>query len=222
MNEIEQYYCENDDFLKSYYHYFDEKVVEDIPNEIFIDEKYASLREYCVFRMGFSVVTKRNCRILAQIINEKKVLEIMCGLGSYSATLQQLGVDIISTDDMSWIESETSKYRTWKQNAWCTDIERLDAVQAIQKYGKNVGYILMSWPPQNEEFALEALLTMRKVNPSCRMIYIGERKGGCTANDTFFDELIDVSSEYTEIAELRESYHSWKNNDYHDSQFIVR
>lgn len=222
MDEIEQYYCKIEEKYKKYCAYFDHKIIEDIPNKIFVDKDFASLREYCVFRMGFSVVTRNNCRILAQIINHENVLEIMCGLGSYSATLASLGVNIIPTDNMSWMDYETSKYKNWKRNSWCTAIECLDAVQAIKKYGKNVGYILMSWPPQHENFALDALLTMRKVNPACRMIYIGERKGGCTANDEFFDEAIDVSDEYLEVRELRESYHAWMNNDYHDLQFIMR
>lgn len=222
MDEIEKYYCKIGESYKKYCHYFDTKIIEDIPKKIFIDKRFACLREYCVFRMGFSVVTKRNCRILAQIINEEPVLEIMCGLGSYSHTLESLGVHVIPTDDMSWIDYESSKYQNWKKNAWSNKIERIDAVQAIKKYGKEVGYILMSWPPQNELFAYDALLEMRKVNPACRMIYIGEKRGGCTANDDFFNELLDVSNEYPEITELRKSYHSWSNNDYHDLQFIVR
>lgn len=34
----------------------------------------------------------------------------------------------------------------------------------------------MSWPPQNSDLAYKVLKTMRKVNPECILIYIGEKK----------------------------------------------
>lgn len=222
MEEIEKYYCKIDESLLKYCSYFDQGVVEDIPTEIFTNKQFSSLREYSVFRMGFSVVTKRNCRVLAKIIGNSNVLEIMCGLGAYTATLRQLGIHVIPTDDMSWIDYDTSKYKNWKKYAWVKDIQSLDAVEAIRKYGKSVGFIIMSWPPQNEDFALNALMEMRRVNTSCRMIYVGEKRGGCTANDAFFDEIDDVSEKYKEISDLRNTYRYWANNEYFDSQFIVR
>lgn len=222
MDEIENYYCQIRSELQQFCKYFDNFEIYDIPEEIFSDSKYAPLREYAVFRMGFSVVTKRNCEILAQIFKQKKVLEIMCGLGSYTATLKSLGVDIKATDDMSWIDYDKSKYQSWRKNAWEKDIESIDAKTAILKYGKNIDYILMSWPPQNEPSAFEALVTMRAVNPNCRMVYVGEEQGGCTANSDFFENLINISDEYDEIEELRKTYRSWKNNGYFDQQFIIK
>lgn len=222
MDALEQFYCEIPDSLKDCKKYFDHFVIEDIPADIFHDKKYVPLREYAVFRMGFSVVTRRNCRILKEIIGDSKVLEIMCGLGSYTATLRSLGVPAIATDDMSWMDYDTSKYQGWKKNAWIDDVESLDAVSAIKKYGKTVGFILMSWPPQNEPYAYEALQAMRTVNPECRMIYIGEEKGGCTADHDFFDDLTDVSHEYPQMDLFRSTYRSWENDGYHDYPFIIK
>lgn len=222
VDKIEEYYCQIEKEQEKYCHFFDQKVVETIPSKIFTEEGYKDLREYCVFRMGFSVVTKENCRVLAQIIKDNNVLEVMAGLGSYTATLRELGVNVIATDDMSWMDYDTSKYKNWKKYSWIKDLESLDAVEAINKYGKDVGFILMSWPPQNESYALDALLAMRRVNSECRMIYIGEKKGGCTANNDFFDEMIDISNEFDEIKKLRQSYRVWENNGYYDMQFIVR
>lgn len=222
MEEIENYYCKIPDTLKSYCSYFDNFVVEDVPSFIFEEENYKCLREYAVFRMGFSVVTKRNCRILAQIINGKKVLEVMCGLGSYASTLRSCGVDVIATDDMSWINYDTSKYQGWKTHAWIHDIISMDAIEAVKKYGKEVGFITMSWPPQNSDLAYKVLQTMRKVNPECILIYIGEKKGGCTADDRFFDDYIDISSNFAELQDLKKSYHNWKNNQYFDTQLLLK
>ena len=33
----------------------------DIPRNIFEEDKYIPLREYAIYHMGFSVVTKKNC-----------------------------------------------------------------------------------------------------------------------------------------------------------------
>lgn len=210
------------DVLARYYQYFDRGVVYDIPAKIFRLKKYAPIREYALSKMGFSVVTKRNCEILAQIINYQSVLEVMCGLGSYTATLRSVGVPVIATDDFSWIECDESKYQSWKQDAWVKDIIHCDAVSAIKKFGKEVSFVLMSWPPQHEIYAADALKAMREVNRNCRMIYVGEERGGVTANEDFFNEMNDVSEQYEKIRDLRMSYHSWSNEGYYDKQFILQ
>lgn len=222
MEEIESYYCKIPDDIKEYCSYFDNFVIEEIPNYIFKESKYQSLREYAVFRMGFSVVTKKNCCILADIIKEHKVLEVMCGLGSYTATLRSFGVNVIATDDMSWIDYDTSKYQGWKHHAWIHDVINIDAVEAVKRYGKDVNFIIMSWPPQHSDLAYRVLQTMRVVNSDCVLIYIGEKKGGCTADDDFFDNYIYISEQFDEINKLRESYHNWENNQYYDLQIFVK
>ncbi len=222
MEKIEKCYCDIPDEIKQYCSYFDKFIIEEIPDIIFKDIKYKSLREYAVFRMGFSVVTRKNCSVLAKIIGNNRVLEIMCGLGSYTSTLRSFGIDVIATDDMSWIEYDTSKYQGWKKHAWIDDIINVDAIEAVKKYGKNVGFILMSWPPQHSNLAYKVLQTMRNVNPDCILIYIGEGKGGCTADDDFFDSYVDISDEFEEIKELRNSYHNWGNDQYYDLQFFLK
>ena len=203
------------------YKYFGCPPPEDIPSELFIKDEYRSLHDYAVSHMGYSTVTVRNCRILSEMIQYRNVLEIMCGLGSYTYMLRRFGVSAIATDDHSWIDDDP-KFVHWKQNPWIDDIERIDAVSAIKKYGKQVDFVLMSWPPMNEDFAAQALETMRIVNKECRMIYVGEGKGGVTANNRFFDIMHDVSEQYSGIDELRKSYHSWVNKGFHDQQYIIK
>lgn len=220
MNE--SFYCSLNSDLLEYRKYFNRGQLINIPDYIFQDAKYLPLREYALFHMGFSVVTLDNCKVLKELIKGGRVLEIMCGLGAYSYALRKLGCQVIATDDMSWMADNACKYLDWKTNTWIDDTESIDAVGAIKKYGANVDFILMSWPPQNEDFALNALLTMREENPNCRMIYIGEEKKGCTADDAFFDALVDVSVDYDCISRLRETYHCWISDSYYDKQFIIR
>lgn len=203
------------------YKYFNCPPSEEIPHELFIREEYKCLHSYAISHMGYSVITVKNCKILSDLIQRRPLLEVMCGLGSYTYTLRCLGVPVVATDDYSWIDDDP-KFLDWKLKPWIDDIERIDAVSAIEKYGKRVDFVLMSWPPMNEDFAAQALETMRSINPNCRMIYVGEEKGGVTANDRFFDILSDVSEQYPGIKELRSSYHSWINQGFHDKQYIIK
>lgn len=203
------------------YKYFQCPPPEEIPSAIFLQDKYKELHKYAVSHMGYSTITIRNCRLLSDMIQYRPVLEIMCGLGSYTYTLRSLNVPVIATDDYSWIDDDP-KFVDWKQKPWIDDIERIDAISAIQKYGDCVDYVLMSWPPMNEDLAAKALETMRTVNAKCHMIYVGEEKGGVTADDNFFDILLDVSSQYRGMSKLRKSYHSWSNNGFHDKQYIIK
>lgn len=207
--------------LDDAYKYFNCPPPEDIPSELFLKEEYKNLHSYAISHMGYSTITVRNCRILSDLIQHRQILEIMCGLGSYAYILRSLNVPVIATDDYSWIDDDP-KFLHWKQKPWIDDIERIDAVSAIKKYGKQVNYVLMSWPPMNEDLAAQVLETMRMVNPECRMIYVGEGKGGVTANDRFFDIISDVSEQYSGIDKLRESYHSWVNQGFRDKQYIIK
>lgn len=63
----------------------------------------------------------------------------MCGLGSYASTLRSCGVDVIATDDMSWIDYDTSKYQGWKTHAWIHDIISMDAIEAVKNMVRKWG-----------------------------------------------------------------------------------
>lgn len=221
-SDIEKfYYADINNDISLNKDYFSKGVIYDIPTEIFIDKKYVPLREYAIFHMGFSVVTKRNCIELKKIIKNNKVLEVMCGVGAYTATLRECGIDVVATDDMSWIDGDDKKYTDWKKYMWIQDIEKLDAINAVKKYGRSVGFILMSWPPQYDDIAYNVLLTMRKINPKCKMIYVGEWMGGCTANNTFFENAIDISGEYYNTSNFKTTFRAWHNDDYYDEQYIL-
>jgi hypothetical protein len=63
------------------------------------------------------------------------------------------------------------------------EIDILDAREAVQKYRTECLFIC--WPPYNEAIATLCL----KEFTGSKLIYIGEPKGGCTADDDFFTEL---------------------------------
>lgn len=59
---------------------------------------------------------------------------------------------------------------------------------------------------------------MREINPKCRMIYIGEDFGGCTANNDFFNNIEECYVKGFEDAVG--NYRRWQS--IHDSIVLVK
>ena len=115
-------------------------------------------------------------------------------------------------DDHSWEKN----YPDWFQAPW-TEIEKLNCLQAIEKYGRQTDLLLCSWPYRDDS-CYQALLKMREVNPSMKMIYIGEPAGQATASDHFFDamEEVDDDSFYQAVASFLPAY------TIHDAPMLIK
>ena len=127
-------------------------------------------------------------------IKGRKCLEVMAGNGYLSKALSEHGVDIIATDDKSWDGMNHDVF----------DVEKLSGVESIEKYGDNCDILIVSWPPYEDPEINEIC---RKWGKDKRIIFIGEGCGGCTADDTFFDNF-----EYEDSSVDLPSY--WGINDY--------
>jgi 16S rRNA G1207 methylase RsmC len=148
-------------------------------------------RNQIVVRMGFSLINQNFVDALAKYIGDRSCLEVMCGTGALSASLKAKNTNIIATDSFSW-ETENTGWN--KDTRWC-EIKEMDAVEAVKRYGADTEFIIMSWPPYNDDTAYKVLIQMREVNPDCRLIYIGESEGGCTANDNFFENAVEIEDD---------------------------
>lgn len=148
--------------------------------------KYSILREVMISSTGYSIVTKRLCKALAEIIGNHKALEVCCGKGVLAKGLRDEDIEVKATDNFSWLVPE------FFNNCWIDDIEKIDADDAIAKYGDDHDILILSWPPCNNLTAYMSLIEMRKVNPNMQMIYIGESEGGNCANSLFFEEAIEI------------------------------
>lgn len=141
-------------------------------------------RDIYIREFGFSLISKSWIVALKDnIIKDSKCLEIMAGRGLLAKSLKDIGVDIIATDNLEWQSGKY--YPIWESHF--TKIEKLDCLEAIEKYGNDVEFIVVSWAPYDESICYDALIMMRKVSPNCKMIFIGEGQGGCTADDEFFE-----------------------------------
>lgn len=134
------------------------------------------------------------------------MLELCCGSGYIGYLLKNEGVDIICTDNNKWRdERKDSKFF---QESF-TDIECIDALDAIEKYKDEVGCILLSWPEYSSDLAVRVLEKCLEYQIS--MIYIGEDWGGCTADDDFFEmieekcNMIDISESYIPFDGIHDS-----------------
>ena len=193
-----------------------DKIIEQINNKQ-IPESYPkemvrnlhmdrmSLRSDFIKTIGFTLISNDWIKPLSQWVGKRKCLEVMAGSGSLSFALQQQGVDIIATDNFSW---EGSSNWNDNDNYW-TEIENIDAIEAVEKYGKDIDIIIVSWPYMDDT-AYRILHTMRKVNSNCIMIYIGEGMGGCTANDEFFENIQEIEDE--EFEKTRSEFKQWWGN----------
>lgn len=150
-----------------------------------------STEDVIIYMSSYATVTQKWINPLSMCINmmrPARVLEVACGNGMIAKGLQDNGVDIIVTNQEY---SRSDGYSIYVSRPWI-DIERIDAIKAIEKYGACMDYILLSWPPLDDDLDLQILKTMRKVNSSCRLILIGENESGCTGSDQFFKEAISA------------------------------
>lgn len=154
------------------------------------------LRDEFIKNGSFSLVSMNWVRCLADYLKDKKCIELMAGSGILSYGLKSLGIDVIATDDES--------YGDYFYNKW-TNIEKIDALDAIRKYIKERPYIILSWPEMGSK-AYEILMLMRELNKDAKMIYIGEVGAAC-ADDAFADAINIIDADW--VREINEKYQSW-------------
>ena len=135
---------------------------------------------------------------LTEWIGKRKVLEIMAGAGWLAKALRSKGIDVIATDDHSWIDE-----KRWPLQ---TEVERLSALKALKKYGRSVDIVICSWPYMNND-AYHALRLLGKINPAAIFLYIGEWEGGCTASNKFFEHYGLIEQE--QFKKVTRAYKSW-------------
>jgi hypothetical protein len=191
------------------------QIPKEYPKYMF-DMRYISsypLRSAVIERMGFVLLSEKWLKPLAGWIGNRRCLEVMSGTGSLSYGLKQYGVNIKATDNFSWgKENPKAKFN----NYW-TDIENIDAIEAVNKYGKDTDIIIMSWAYM-DDIAYRVLQAMREVNPNCVMIYIGEWEGGCTADDSFFESLIGIEDD--KFDEAVSGLQRW--DGIHDFAYLIK
>ena len=142
------------------------------------------IRQAVIETCGFVPITQEFIGELKHAICEFRlltrnihVLEINGGLGAISAMLNTYPfLDVICTD----VKTETSNFN-YDKDEWMP-VEKLDWVEAVEKYGEWADVVISSWPRGG---LLKPFTRLHEINPDAKFIYIGEGPGGCTADDNF-------------------------------------
>jgi hypothetical protein len=108
---------------------------------------------------------------IKRIAEYEPILEVGAGSGYWAHLLRQLDVDVLATDLEAPVEPQWSP-------VW-----RADAQSVVPDYPDRT--LLLVWPSYGETWAAEALGAYQ--GDTC--IYVGEGRGGCTADDRFHQML---------------------------------
>ena len=176
-------------------------------------------RDLYIDSVGYVVVTKAWVEPLANWMkintNSRDVncLELFAGTGYLSYVLSLYDINCIAVDNLSLQNAIKPNWR----NSYYT-IEAIENEEAIAKYIKDMNFCIMGWPTYATSEAADDLKLIRKHNPNCWIIYIGEGYGGCTADDEFHDILEDHSDELPK--EINDNYHTWYS--LHDKIYLIK
>lgn len=113
---------------------------------------------------------------LARIVNLGPLVEIGAGSGYWAALLRRRGLDVLAFD-----KYRSSANPLYRGLAW-TEVRLGDSKAAAQYRERN---LFLCWPPYDAPMAADSLRAYR----GQRLIYIGESRGGETANAAFFNTL---------------------------------
>ncbi len=145
------------------------KLSDNLPK---LDKDLRSFRDYLETEYGmWAYISAPFIHDISKYVNNKKGLEIMAGNGYISKGLRNLNQDIIATDSMEWVnENETGKHLL-------TNVEKIDALSAIEKYKNDIDYIIMCWSPDGIEIDVDILNKIRSIDRDIDFIVIGEKNG---------------------------------------------
>ena len=170
-------------------------------NPEIIREEIINLSSYCL-------VSKDWIRVLSSLLKGKRCLEILSGLGMLSKALQDEKIEIIATDSKEW---------EFDDDLYWTEVKTMDAISAIEVYGRDMDFIICSWIPYASDIGRKVLLKMREFNPKLKMVYIGEF-GGCCADESFFS-LCEVEED-NHIYNANKIFKNWAG--IHDHIYLLR
>jgi hypothetical protein len=134
------------------------------------DYDHHSLREMTIKRYGFSIPTVESVKL---IVSYSPLVEVGAGSGYWAKLLKNAGADIVATD----IGKQSDYSKLWMG----AQVEQMSADDAVLKWPER--NVFVSWPSYDLPWAGEMAA---KIRPGKVLVYIGESRGGCTADDGFF------------------------------------
>mmetsp|Transcript_29194 Transcript_29194/g.54654 ORF Transcript_29194/g.54654 Transcript_29194/m.54654 type:complete len:206 (-) Transcript_29194:161-778(-) len=107
-------------------------------------------------------------------------IEMGAGSGWLAFLLKDRGYEVDAYDNT---EGPTF-VQNWRLQPWFKHVQK-GSIEVLQHSSEERRTLLLCWPEKGSSFAVDALRAFK----GTRFVYVGEEKGGETANDDFFKEL---------------------------------
>lgn len=150
----------------------------------------SSSNNYLQSEKMYAKITKNFCEDMRAILpDDAVVLDPMAGRGFLTKGFNEAGIPTIGSDlyadDLNvWVGDPTLELNALPL---LTEIEKLDAIEAVEKYGDKITHLALAWPPYGNEIDCRILKKLEEY-PNVEIIYIGE-PSGATGSEEFWEEL---------------------------------
>ena len=167
-----------------------------------------SVRESYVGQ-SFVLLTDEFIRSLQRLCMDfTNIVEIGAGIGWLGHWLSKYGVKVqASIDNKSWPEFPQEQYLDIVQN--------MDSFAYLQLHPE-VELFILAWPQEDDL----AARIWQALQPEQHLLYIGEDRGGCTADKTFFELVQGHEIDNNATAEMKKSFLSF--DDFHDQPCLYQ
>jgi hypothetical protein len=137
-------------------------------------------RGVAITRWGFANLGPDALDHLTACAIEGGVVEVGAGTGYLSALLAGRGVDVVAADLGRELSSEIANAYHSRTGAFFDVLH--GGPEFAARFPRRT--LLLAWPPEQDPMAVRALHEFT-VAGGTQLAYVGERDGGCTADDAF-------------------------------------
>jgi SAM-dependent methyltransferase len=205
MSDIElEVRAKDHPFVKAYPSFYDRTVeeIQDLMNSTRAHYDYY-VRAVIIRMYGFSLPCKGASWALKKHFgSSKSVIDAGCGSGYWGSLIQYMlpetkvyCVDSYETR-FNFVAECLKPLQDLPGHIKPIQIYRDDAVKFLERNPE--ADLFMSWPDYESSFAEDLAKLLR---PGGKLAYIGEDRGGCTANEVFFD-VLDKDFEEPELVRI--------------------
>ena len=145
-------------------------------------------REKLVQEYSWAIPSKSVIRRIVEF--SPSICEIGAGTGYWAYMLKQAGANVVAYD----IAVPGKRENNWGHNRTWYPVQEGDILSINQHQSKA---LMLCWPPYSRSMAS----TVLNLYTGNKLIYIGESRYGCTADDKFFD-LLDKDWNLVENKEM--------------------
>lgn len=196
--------------------------ISEIKRSIYTDRKWADAGEFeqekhqrtmqireSYVGQSFVLLTDEFIKSLQSICaNITGIVELGAGVGWLGDWLCKYGVNLqASIDNKSWSD--------FPQDRYLDIVEQMDSLEYLRCY-PDVELFILAWP-EEDDLASQIWQALR---PGQHLLYIGENRGGCTANNIFFDFVHGCEVENSATKKMKESFLSF--DDFYDQPSLYQ